>query len=266
MTGTTPNHRDSIPQVWDRAATRLKTTMKGAGRSDLRLHAVTYENEHVQRWRSWLSEAEVENASSYGSDKRRRDFLAGRAAARQLLSDATGGRPRDVRLKVAPDDAVDVVGSNWRLSIAHCGPHAVAGISRDRLGLDLEEIAPRDSGLKRFLSHPDDAEVLQGLPFDEPTTLILVWSIKEAVLKARRSGFRTSPKKLRLMEMDATNGGAGGGEASGSSMTPAGSTAVSVAGGDMWRVAFTLVRPETSDRKASYWWTVAVPVDAESSR
>jgi len=263
MTGTTPNHRDSFPQVWERAATRLKTTMRGAGRSDLRLHAVTYENEHVHRWRSWLSEVEVENASSYGSDKRRRDFLAGRAAARQLLADATGRRPRDVRLEVAPDDAVDVVGSNWRLSIAHCGPHAVAGISRDRLGLDLEEITPRDSGLRRFLSHPDDAEVIQGLPFDEATTLILMWSIKEAVLKARRSGFRTSPKKLRLMEMDLTEGG---GEASGSSVTPLGSTAVSVEGGETWRVAFTLVRPETSDRKASYWWTVAVPADAESSR
>jgi 4'-phosphopantetheinyl transferase len=264
MTGTTPNHRDSMPQVWERAASRLTTTMRGAGRRpDLRLHAVTFETEHVQRWRSWLSEGEREKASSYGSDKRRREFLAGRAAARQLLVDATGGRLRDVRLKVAPDDAVDVVGRNWRLSIAHCGPHAVAGISRDRLGLDLEKIAPRDPGLKRFLSHPDDAAVLQRLPFDEATTLILVWSIKEAVLKARRSGFRTSPKKLRLMEMDLTEDG---GDASGSSVTPLGSTAVSVEGGETWRVAFTLVRPETSDRKASYWWTVAVPADAESSR
>ncbi|NBC87650.1 MAG: 4'-phosphopantetheinyl transferase superfamily protein [Bacteroidetes bacterium] len=261
MTGTPANHRDSMPQVWERAASRLTTTMRGVGRrTDLRLRAVTYETEHVQRWRSWLSEVEGEKAASYGSDKRRREFLAGRAAARQLLADATGGRPRDVRLKVAPDDAVDVVGSNWRLSIAHCGPHAVAGISRNRLGLDLEKIAPRDSGLKRFLSHPDDAEVLQRLPFDEPTTLILVWSIKEAVLKARRSGFRTSPKKLRLMEMDVTEGG---GAASGSSVTPAGSTAVSVAGGDTWRVAFTRVRTKISDRTASYWWTVAVPVDGE---
>ncbi|HHP7237162.1 4'-phosphopantetheinyl transferase family protein [Longibacter sp.] len=265
MTGTPANHRDSMPQVWERAARRLKTMVSGSGGSDLHLHAVTYGDEHVQRWRSWLSGSEGKKAGSFGSKKRSREFLAGRAAARELLAHATGGRPEDVGLKVAPDDAVDVVGSNWHLSIAHCGPHAVAGISRDRIGLDLEEIAPRNPDVKRFLSHPDDGKVLQRLPFDARATLILVWSIKEAVLKARRSGFRTSPKKLRLMEMGVTEAGASAGEASGSTVPATGVTDVSVEGGDSWRVAFTRVRPEMLDRKAAYWWTVAVPVDPEPS-
>jgi 4'-phosphopantetheinyl transferase len=103
-----------------------------------------------------------------------------------------------VPLRRAADDAVDVVGVDWRVSIAHSGPHAVAACARHRIGVDLERIQSRDPAIARFLFAPEDRGLVETLPYAADAALVLCWTLKEATLKARRSGFRTSPKALRL--------------------------------------------------------------------
>ena len=166
--------------------------------SSVRVRAVAYEEERAEEWREWLSAEESACLSSFGSEKRRQEFVAGRAAARGLLADALDCLPAEVPLRRADDDAVDVDVPGWHVSIAHSGLRAIAACARHRVGVDLERIQPRDPAIARFLFAPEDRGIVEALPYDPDASLILCWALKEATLKARRSGFRTSPKDLKL--------------------------------------------------------------------
>ena len=204
------------------------------GPSSVFLRAVTYEEERASVWHTWLSQEEDACVSSFGSDKRRREFVAGRAVARQLLADCLDVAPDRVPLRRAEDEAVDVVGTNWRVSISHSGPHALAAAARHRIGVDLEHIKPRDPAIARFLFAPEDRDLIEELPYDSDAALILCWTLKEAVLKARRTGFRTSPKELSIR------------------VRPERKTAlVEVEDGGQWTVLFA--------RLDGYWGAVAYP-------
>ena len=202
--------------------------------SSVSLRGVTYEEELASEWHTWLSEEERSCLASFGSEKRRREFVAGRAAARQLLADCLDTPPARVPLRRAEDDAVDVTGTDWHVSIAHSGPHAIAAAAQHRIGADLEHIEPRDPDIARFLFAPEDRGLVDSLPYASDASLILCWTLKEAVLKARRTGFRTSPKEVHLR------------------VRPDRETAqVEVAAGGRWLVVFSRVE--------DYWGAVAYP-------
>ncbi len=202
--------------------------------SSVRVRGVAYEKEAAEEWRRWLSDEESACLASFGAEKRRQEFLAGRAAARRLLSECLRCPPGEVPLRRADDDAVDVEVPEWHVSIAHSGLRAIAACARHRVGVDLERIQARDPAIARFLFAPEDRGLVDGLPYDPDASLILCWALKEATLKARRSGFRTSPKDLMLdVQPDA------------------GRAAVRVEGGEYWQVVFT--------RLDSFWATVAFP-------
>ena len=204
-------------------------------------------------WRTWLSGEELACLDTFGSEKRRREFIAGRAAARSLLARRLACDPADVPLRIADDGAVDVAPSPEpqsapvHLSIAHSGPHAVAVISEQPVGVDLEEIVPRDPGLERFLMAPDQRGVISDWPYAWDESLVLAWTLKEAVLKARRSGFRLSPKKLHLTLNDTGSEHEGRGEAT-----------ISVEGDTTWSVLFERLRFTEDAGARSFWCAVGV--------
>jgi 4'-phosphopantetheinyl transferase len=216
----------SLAMTLDALARRLPASV--------RLRAVTYDEAAVPRWRSWLSAEEDGCIASFGADIRRREFLAGRAAARALLADCLGCPPAEVPLRRAADDAVDVEAAGWHVSIAHSGPHALAACAQHALGADLEHVEPRDPEIADFLFAPEDRGFVDTLPYGPDAALVLCWTLKEAVLKARRSGFRLSPKGLRL-SVDAE----------------AHTATVAVDDGGRWRLGY--------DRLEGYWAAVAVP-------
>lgn len=202
--------------------------------SMVHLLGVTYEETQASRWREWLSDEERALVQSFGAETRRREFLAGRAAARRLLGEHLEMTPGRVPLRRAGDGAVEVDVSGWSLTIAHSGPHAVAACAPYLVGIDLEGIQPRDSGILDFLFHPWDRGIVESMPYGADAALVLCWALKESVLKARRSGFRTSPKALQLdVEPDAER------------------ASIHVEGGEAWTVYYT--------RIDGYWATVAVP-------
>lgn len=258
---------------------RTASALVGCLPGGVRLRGATYDPAREAAWTSWLSDEEAARRRSFGAAKRRREFLAGRAAARALLAEALGCAPDAVPLRTAGDGGVDVAAGDWRLSIAHSGPHAVAAVDRRPVGVDLEAIKPRNPDLAGFLFAPGEREVPARLPYDESASLVLCWALKEAVLKARRSGFRLSPKKLSLrvapcrrravVHLDAPGAGAEGEK-------------------EAWRLAYARVSDsgasdsEASDSGASdsgageagaggeggadYWLAVATPHDADREK
>ena len=236
-----------------------------AGLSTVQVLTKTYADDHVNTWRAWLSTEEIHCLQSFGSEKRRREFILGRAAARQLTGQCLDRAPAEVPLAVADDGAVDVLGQDLHLSIAHSGPHAVAALAPLPVGVDLEAVVERDRSLIRFLLHPDERDrVMHLFPYETAPTVVLLWALKESVLKARRSGFRLSPKKLRL-DLEDVDGSL-------SSPPASGRVTIRVEGGTTWRVGYTSVLGDaavpSSDAEPSavYWSALAVPAPNDGNQ
>lgn len=149
-----------------------------------------------------LVEAERERLAAFGSARRRREYALGRTAARELLAERLDLAPAEVPLVTAEDGAPQVEGSPWHVSIAHTATaealHAVAAAAPRPVGVDLETIRPRRPDLYRFLRHPEEGDLLARLPYAPEVAPVLVWALKEATLKAMRTGLRCSPKRLLL--------------------------------------------------------------------
>ncbi len=155
-----------------------------------------------------LTDLEAERLSPYKSERRRRQSALGRTAARTLAADALGVAPLAVALEVGADGAPRIGGhgAGLEVSISHTsrgGASAgVAVIANQRVGVDLERVSTRRPDLWQRLLRPDEHSVLESLggPTDETQTRL--WSIKEAVLKGQRTGFRAGAQSLRILEVD----------------------------------------------------------------
>ena len=152
-----------------------------------------------------LSAEERARLAAFTSPSRSLGFVLGRTAARTLLADATGCDPREAGLAVDASGAPVVEASPYFLSIAHTGGREAwggAALARQPVGLDLERIAPRQPALWRRILSETEYPLLDPLggPTDEAQTLL--WSLKEAVLKARRTGLRAGMRSVSLAALD----------------------------------------------------------------
>lgn len=161
----------------------------------------------------WLAPEEMAVLSRLKIQKRRSDFRLGRFAAKRALSAAwaRSGRPAPPAFTiVAADDGApeahftDGAAAPFSLSISHSHAHAacvVAAVEHAelKLGCDLELIEPRSEELVRQFFTPSEQEGVLSLPRDEaPLIATLVWSAKEAALKAMRSGLRADTRSVEI--------------------------------------------------------------------
>lgn len=172
---------------------------------DITYRWLSYDAAQAETWKAMLSDDERSRLQGFKHEGRQREFVLGRAAIRTLLADRLDCAPAKVPLRIRDSGALDVPGHPHHVSLAHSGPHALAVVAHQPVGVDLEQIAPRRTDLDRFLLHPSETDLFDGLPLDRDRGLILVWTLKEATLKGLGTGFRLSPKKIRL-EVDTTNG------------------------------------------------------------
>ncbi len=154
-----------------------------------------------------LSDAETALMATFVHADRRAAFALGRTAARALLAARLGVAADAVPLAVGADGAPETEGGC--VSISHAGRGAgvvaAAAIAPTAVGVDLEAIVPRRPDLWRRMLRADEHALLDALggPSDRAQTLL--WSLKEAVLKGQRTGFRAGARSVRLA-LDGTAG------------------------------------------------------------
>ena len=134
----------------------------------------------------------------------RAGFALGRTAARLAAAEAAGQPPEAVRLVVAADGAPELPDLPLHLSIAHSGREkqhlGAAAVGPQPLGLDVERIRPVRPDLYTRLLSPAEHPLLEVLHPDPSAAQVLAWSLKEAVLKGLRTGFRRPAQSVRLVE------------------------------------------------------------------
>ena len=150
-----------------------------------------------------LTPAERHEYDAQAHDGRRRDWLAGRRAAKEAVAAHCGVAPTRVRLVRPEGAAPNVV---WRdrdaaaravpisISISHCDGRAVAVVADHpaRVGIDLEHAGQIEHEHLRYFLSP--AEWLVA----ERVGATLVWALKEAAWKALHLTDATPFSALRL--------------------------------------------------------------------
>jgi 4'-phosphopantetheinyl transferase len=162
-----------------------------------------------------LSERELELFGQLEPNRRKRDWLAGRLAAKAIIRDALrykgGVAPAHSAVTVlndgdgAPyvvfDDRPDL-GGEFNVSIAHHDGFAVAALAHTArcgfVGVDLEWDRPlADRLMRRVLTDGERQRLGSGERSQAPPNMAL-WSLKEAVLKASRDATRISMRHVDL--------------------------------------------------------------------
>jgi 4'-phosphopantetheinyl transferase len=146
-----------------------------------------------------LTSAEQAWFRAFRIPKRRREWLGGRLAAKQLIAERHGLLPltRFHRIETVstPDSArgkprywVDGQPGAFDLSISHSRGVAVAALAQktgEQVGVDVEGVEARSPGLQRLaLTHEEQHRLAACTGEHRWQTLASIWVLKEALCKA----------------------------------------------------------------------------------
>jgi len=175
------------------------------------------------RWPWWqglaepdfLAPAEREKLAGLRFPKRRREWLLGRRTAKSLLqgSDAACARlsPQDIAVGNDPGGApYFTVSGRGRhpasLSISHRDTLAFCALapagSQLSVGADVERVETRSRGfVQDFFTAREVERVWACSPERRDALVTLIWSLKEAVLKALRLGLRVDTRRVEVQDV-----------------------------------------------------------------
>lgn len=137
-----------------------------------------------------LSARETAQYAAFRVEKRRREWLAGRLAAKALLADG-GGAPAAFEIGMDKYGRPSCGGA--LVTISHSGGWALAALKPGAafLGADLELVEERHPAWYRDYFHPSE------LPSPDPSEATRLWTIKEALLKALGLGLMADPLTIK---------------------------------------------------------------------
>ena len=134
-----------------------------------------------------LTLAEREVFDQLGIDKRKKDWLAGRVAAKRAVQKLLGLPFSAIEIGVEASGRPTVSGAH--LSITHSGDVAAAIASLTPIGLDVETVEARDSSFEDLVLTDTDKSRLASAS-DRNTELTTIWCEKEAYAKWEGEGLR----------------------------------------------------------------------------
>jgi 4'-phosphopantetheinyl transferase len=154
--------------------------------------------------------------------KRRQDWLLGRWTAKELVRMVLAAEfgvqaaPADVVILADPDGAPFVTLARagatllpgrqpWSLSISHSHGVAFCALIINQegdahaIGADIEFIEPRAGNFVGDFFTADEMALVRQATTDRDALVTAVWSAKEAVLKALRTGLRLDTRKIQCL-------------------------------------------------------------------
>jgi len=165
-----------------------------------------------------LSESERRRLDGMRFEKRRREWLLGRRTAKTLLcgslEDLRGVNPADLSIENEPEGAPFVVYGSQRLDISLSTSHrdglAVCAMSsRDGIsvGADIEKIEAREPAFAGdYFTEAEQQIIVESPDNMRDLTITLIWSAKEAMLKAMRKGLRLDTRSVEISSIHREDG------------------------------------------------------------
>lgn len=135
-----------------------------------------------------LSEKELKIYSKFTSRKRQHEFIAGRIACKKAFFKLTRGEKdyfenfSSVSILNNEKGAPFIENSDLYVTLSHSHGIAVAAVSKQAVGMDIEQINPRRiSALKKMSSKIEST-------FQDVSSLTVLWTLKESLGKALQTG------------------------------------------------------------------------------
>jgi len=147
----------------------------------------------------WLGERERSVLAGLKVLKRRADWRLGRFTAKAAAAAWLGVPIGEVEILAAPDGAPEAWIGEERapvsLSLSHRAGLAVALVALPdcAVGCDIELVEPRSDAFVREWFSPAEQELVFGAGPRRHLLANLLWTAKEAAVKARREGLRLDP-------------------------------------------------------------------------
>jgi 4'-phosphopantetheinyl transferase len=200
--------------------------------------------------RTVLSPSELARFSAFRFPKRRLDWLLGRWAAKSLAHSlpACQNYPLDqIEIRNTPQGApfiqlegqaplAECLTISHREHLALC---ALASAPNLRVGADLEKIEPRTETFILDYFTPAECRLVDACPAEtRPVMVTLIWSAKEAMLKALGVGLRWDTRMVEVCGLDG--------------LPPAGITA------NGWQ-EIRVAEKTANDRVWAAWWQCRNP-------
>lgn len=134
-------------------------------------------------------------------------WIACRAGLRRILGEMTGIPPLEVPLIFSEFGKPGLAPPHHSLhfNLSHCPGLTLVALSLDGpVGIDLE---PRNRagsllGCENSFCHPQEIQNLPPDTDERATTLLRIWTHKEAVLKAMGTGLSHPPERVRILFLE----------------------------------------------------------------
>ncbi len=145
-------------------------------------------------------------------DRRKRSYLIGRYAAKQALSSLLHEKDLTTILieQGVFSQPIVIYGgmNNVQVSITHCDEQgaAIAFPEAHPTGIDIERIAPDKREVFESQITKIERDIISRLPYPYEMMLALLWTAKEALSKALRTGLMTPFELFELSTLEVENG------------------------------------------------------------
>lgn len=185
-----------------RPSPQIRDTMKIAGVAESAVRAIR--RNQMSRW--------LEGRESTAFDKLDQsvemDWLAGRVALKQACLDTTaeeGVDPSDIAVdnKLSGVPYVDGM-VRIHCSIGHRAGWAVAGVSDEPIGVDIERIGRRREHLLPYITTVNELADLMMIAEELDVLVTTIWTLKEAAMKAWQTGLTLHPKQVKVCWQDSS--------------------------------------------------------------
>ena len=136
----------------------------------------------------WFSHEEIAAVAEFKLEKRRREWVVSRVAAKRLAIER--GLCEDARACIAERGTLMVDGAHaTHLSLSHSEPYAAAAIGESPLGIDVQVVRELSERAAHLFLSPGEIEVMERLSIDH--RLLHFWCAKEAAWKQRGGSVAT---------------------------------------------------------------------------
>ena len=164
--------------------------------------------ERVPAGDDWLAPSESARLAALRVEPRRAAWRLGRWTAKRAVALVDGRRGLALeRIAIiatesgAPLALIDAAPAPWAISISHAAGRALCAVGPPAaaIGCDLERVEPRSAAfVADFFTAAEAATVDRAAPHERAVLATLIWSAKEAALKAMREGLRLDTRAVEV--------------------------------------------------------------------
>ncbi|MBO7486500.1 MAG: 4'-phosphopantetheinyl transferase superfamily protein [Spirochaetaceae bacterium] len=150
-----------------------------------------------------MSEKRKQTINQYKAEKDRMRSLGAGMLLNLALAETYPEVPLPPELDFQKDGKPLLTGFDYiHFNLSHSGTYAVCALDDSAIGIDIERIKPAKAGIAARFFSAEETEFLKTIPNEDQKAFFVVWTRKEAFLKALGKGLRMDLRSFSVCKKD----------------------------------------------------------------